>query len=148
MKRFAGLLVDSLNLGGVNTSIDNAATNVANRGIPFVASAGDNNADACNYSPGRAAGVLNVGAVTSTGAKAPYSNYGSCVDVYALGTRTGAWLNGTMTRNGTGVAAAYVAGCVAKYVGASPTAMPSTAYSWVIANSQLVGSIRIFTCPI
>lgn len=39
-------------------------------------------------------------------------------------------------------------GCFAKYVGANPTATSSTVYSWVIANSQLVGTMRVFTCPI
>jgi subtilisin family serine protease len=68
--------------------------------------------------------------------------------VYALGTGTGSWLSGTVTRSGTGVAAAYVSGCVALYLGANPAATPTQVYNWVIANSQLIGGIRIFTCPL
>jgi subtilisin family serine protease len=132
-----------------NTSVDNAATSIINRGIVMVSAAGNNNANACNYSPGRVAAVINVGASTATNTKAAYSNYGSCVDVYAPGTRTGAWLGGgSNTISGTDVAAAYVSGCVAKYLGQNPIATPATAHNWVISNARLIGDIRIFTCPL
>lgn len=134
--------------GGANTTLDNAAANIVNRGTPMVVAAGDNNADACNYSPGRVASMITVGASTTSGTKAPSSNFGSCVDVYALGTRTAMTIGGPMSRSGTGVAAAYVSGCVAKYLGLNPAATPSQVSSWVVANSQLVGSLRIFNCPI
>ncbi|HEX6291562.1 MAG TPA: S8 family peptidase [Herpetosiphonaceae bacterium] len=135
--------------GAANSSLDTAVTNMVNRGIVTVVAAGDNNANACNYSPARASGVITVGASTTSNTKAAYSNYGSCVEVYAPGTRTAAWPpSGTNTISGTGVAAAYVSGCVAKYLGMNPGATPAQVSNWVISNSRLFGTIRIFTCPI
>ena len=138
--------------GGANSSVDTAVTNVVNRGIVVVVPAGSSNADACNYSPSRVAGAITVGTSTINNTKASFSNYGSCVDVYAPGQNiTAAWIGSptaTNTISGTTSSSAYVAGCVAKYMGPNPSATPAQVHSWVINNSQLIGGIRIFTCPI
>ncbi|MBV9791863.1 MAG: S8 family peptidase [Chloroflexi bacterium] len=138
--------------GAANTTIDSAVVNLVNRGIVVVVPAGSSNANACNYSPARVAVAITVGTSTINNTKAPFSNYGPCVDVYAPGTNvTAAWIGSstaTTTQSGTTVSSAYVAGCIAKYLGPNPTATPAQVHSWVIANAQLVGDIRIFTCPL
>lgn len=142
--------VANIGLGGAaNSSVDTAVSNLVTRGITTVVPAGSSNANACNYSPARVPSAITVGAVNGT-TKAPYSNYGSCVDVYAPGTRTAAWIGSTTATNtisGTTVSAAYVSGCIALYLGGNPTATPTQVYNWVIANAPITGTIRIFTCP-
>ncbi|HEY0736039.1 MAG TPA: S8 family peptidase [Herpetosiphonaceae bacterium] len=123
--------------GGANTSVDNAATNMVNRGITVAVAAGNSNANACNYSPARAASVLTVAASTRTDAKASYSNHGSCVELYAPGDQiTSAWNNGgTSTISGTSMASPHVAGVAALYLAGNPTAAPATVNSWIINNA-------------
>ena len=56
--------------------------------MPVTIAAGNNNADARDYSPASttAAGALTVGSTTSMDARSPYSNYGPLVDLFAPGS--------------------------------------------------------------
>lgn len=127
--------------GGASTSIDNAVQNAINAGITFVVAAGNSNANACNYSPARAANAITVGATTSTDARASYSNYGTCVDIFAPGSSiTSAWRtsnSATNTISGTSMASPHVAGAVARYLQGNPTASPSTVTSAIINAATL-----------
>jgi len=77
--------------------------------------------EACQISPGDVARALTVGAVTATDAMAPYSNYGSCIDLFAPGgdrTRPviSAWFRGDSDYApdvGTSMASPLVAGFAA-----------------------------------
>jgi cerevisin len=46
---------------------------------------GNDNRDACNYSPAAAENAVTVGASTLGDERAYFSNHGSCVDVFAPG---------------------------------------------------------------
>jgi subtilisin family serine protease len=123
--------------GGLNSSLNTAATNLANSGIFLAVAAGNENQNACNVSPASAAGVFTTAASTSTDAKASYSNWGSCVEGYAPGSSiTSTWLNsGTNTISGTSMASPHVAGVAALYKGTFGDAASSTIVSWIINNS-------------
>jgi subtilisin family serine protease len=123
--------------GGLNTSLNTAATNLANSGVFLAVAAGNENQNACNVSPASASGTLTVAASTSTDAKASYSNWGGCVDVYAPGSSiTSTWLNsGTNTISGTSMASPHAAGVAALYKGTFGDAASSTIVSWIINNS-------------
>ncbi|HLL05228.1 MAG TPA: S8 family peptidase [Myxococcaceae bacterium] len=125
--------------GGYSATINTAVTNLANAGVFVVVAAGNDNANACNYSPASATAVTTVGATTSTDARASYSNYGSCVDVYAPGSSiTSTWSNGsTNTISGTSMASPHVAGVGALYKATYGDASQDTVNSWIVNNATL-----------
>jgi subtilisin family serine protease len=139
--------------GGANSSVDTAATNLANSGVTLAVAAGNSNANACNYSPARASAVLTIAASDSADNRASFSNYGSCVELYAPGVNILS-VGGTMS--GTSMAAPHVAGCAAKYKGTYGDASTATVNSWII-NNATVGVIkgnptgtpnRLLYCPL
>jgi subtilisin family serine protease len=123
--------------GGLNSSLNTAATNLANSGVFLAVAAGNENQNACNVSPASASGVFTTAASTSSDAKASYSNYGSCVEGYAPGSSiTSTWIgSSTNTISGTSMASPHVAGVAALYKGANGDAASSTIVSWIINNS-------------
>lgn len=133
--------------GGASTALDNAVTASIDAGVTFVVAAGNDNRNACNYSPARVGPALTVGSTTSGDARSSFSNFGSCVDVFAPGSSiTSAWHasdGATNTISGTSMAAPHVAGVAALHLQASPTASPSAVRSAVLgaATSGVLSSI-------
>ena len=94
----------------------NAAVNAAYQaGLGSVVAAGNDHADACNYSPASASGVLTVAASDITDHRASFSNGGTCVGMFAPGVDIPVdWLRGrTSIVSGTSISAAFVAGVAA-----------------------------------
>jgi subtilisin family serine protease len=140
----------NLSLGGGKSDLENEACNEAVlAGVVMAVAAGNSNADACNYSPSSASGVLSVGATVldpvdgnedqEVDTRSSFSNWGSCVKIFAPGTLiTAAWIgssSATRTISGTSMACPHVAGAAAAFWSLTPTATSSQIQAQVLSST-------------
>ena len=137
--------VVNMSLGGAaSSSLDSAVENLYNNGYVMVVAAGNSNTDACTSSPARTSNAITVAATDNTDTRASYSNYGSCVDIFAPGSQiNSSWIGSntaTKVLNGTSMATPHVAGVVAELLQSTPTATPQTITSNLLnqATSDVV----------
>jgi subtilisin family serine protease len=125
--------------GGASSAVDTAVNNLANSGVPIAVAAGNSNTDACTQSPARAANAITVGSTTTSDARSSFSNFGTCLDIFAPGSGIlSAWFSSdtaTATLSGTSMASPHVAGVAALYKQFSPGASASTTRNAIVNGS-------------
>ncbi|KAM6496331.1 serine protease [Amanita muscaria] len=111
------------------TAVDNAVASLTSNGVHVVASAGNRGVLASNFSPARAPSALTVASSDIADNFASSSNYGGAVKLIAPGVDVISTFIGspTSTRSlsGTSMAAAYVSGLVAYYIGMNGNRSPA-----------------------
>jgi len=117
--------VANMSLGGGKTSALDAAVNAAVKaGIHFAVAAGNDNADACNYSPAAAELPVTVGASAFDDTRAYFSNFGKCTDIFAPGLNIlSTWIGSKYAVNtisGTSMASPHICGLLAYYLSLQP----------------------------
>ncbi|MFE2876269.1 S8 family peptidase [Streptomyces roseus] len=110
--------VANMSMGGTRSrALDAAVTRAVAAGITFTVAAGNSADNACAGSPAAAPTALTIGAADAADQWAPFSSYGSCVDLVAPGVAvTSAWKGSATTlarASGTSMAAPHAAGVAA-----------------------------------
>lgn len=132
--------------GGASTALDDAVRRSIAAGVTYGVAAGNGNwfgwaQNACNYSPARVGEAITVGATDKTDKKASWSNYGTCLDLFAPGVSiTSSWYTSptaTNTISGTSMATPHVVGVAALYAQGNPTATPQQVRDALVAASTL-----------
>ena len=125
--------------GGASSALDSAVNSLSNSGVPVAVAAGNSNADACGSSPARAANAITTGSTTTTDARSSFSNFGTCLDIFAPGSGIlSAWFSSdtaTATLSGTSMASPHVAGVAALYKQANPSASATTVRNAIVNNA-------------
>lgn len=124
--------------GPVSPALDTAVRKVIADGVTVVVAAGNDNADACNSSPARVPGVLTVAATDRNDARATFSNWGTCVDLFAPGVGITSDWRGSTTRtiSGTSMATPHVVGAAALFLAARPGASPATVHNAIVGATS------------
>lgn len=109
--------------GGSSKTLDRVVNGAVDVGIHFAVAAGNDNRDACKFSPAAAEKAVTVGATSIDDARAWFSNVGSCVDIFAPGKDIeSTWIGSNTAVNtisGTSMASPHVAGALAYLVSQS-----------------------------
>jgi subtilisin family serine protease len=139
----------SLGTAGFVPSINTAVEGSIESGVAYVVAAGNSNKDACGTSPASVPSAITVASTASTDVRSSFSNFGSCVDLFAPGGENsfpGAlpimsdWNTSDTATNGesgTSMATPHVVGAVARFLAANPCATPSDVAGAVIANASV-----------
>jgi hypothetical protein len=135
---------------------------VSSLGVMIVSAVGNENTDAGTFTPANCFGTLTVSAITSSGQRASYSNYGMFVDLAAPGGDNDAGIMSTTDRgkqspigagytriSGTSMAAPHVSGVLAIARGLDPLLPQEELFALLLANlSPFAPDTTMYGCAI
>lgn len=124
--------------GPSDEAVDAILTSAVKMGIPVVSAAGNNEENACHFSPSRNPLILTVGATDAQDRTTPFTNSGPCVDLFAPGSRIKSLWPSEQTKvlDGTSGAAPHVAGVLAILMGEKEHASKTVAELYRLLSSR------------
>jgi subtilisin family serine protease len=141
--------------GSLSQALDDAVRRSVASGVFYSLAAGNDGKDACTSSPARAGagsnnGIVTVAATDSAEKEASWSNYGSCVDIWAPGVNVISTRKsgGTTTMSGTSMAAPHVGGGGALYLSTHPSSTPTEVETAMRSAAHLTGTLSKNAAPI
>jgi len=155
-KKRGAIAVANMSLGGgLSTALTDAVNAAVAQGVFFAVAAGNDDQNACNYSPANAASAVCVGAtdigasgVNQLDVRSYFSNWGTCVDIFAPGSDiTSAWIGSNTAINtisGTSMATPHVCGVAAILRAENPSASPATINGML--NSYATNGVITLSC--
>ncbi|KAI0415686.1 subtilisin-like serine protease-like protein [Xylaria grammica] len=124
-KNFKGSTANMSLGGGKSPSLDQAVNAAVEAGLHFAVAAGNDNADACRYSPAAAEKAITVGASALDDSRAYFSNWGKCVDIFGPGLSIkSTWIGSNTAINtisGTSMASPHLCGLTAYFLSLQPS---------------------------
>lgn len=132
--------VANMSIGGsLSVAMNDAVQRSIASGVTYVVGAANDAGDACNGSPASAPNAVTVGAVTNADAQANFSNWGTCVDLYAPGVNVMSALNSgdnvSGPASGTSMASPHAAGAAALYLQSHPSASPADVANALVSTA-------------
>lgn len=129
---------------GISTTLDNKLKQSIAAGVTYVVAAGNDGANAGNFSLSRVGEAIVVGATDINDIRAYFSRFGSTLDMFAPGVGIkSAWIGNDIeeqTLDGTSFAAPHVAGVAASYLALNPSAYPA-AVSQALTDSATLNKV-------
>lgn len=144
--------IANMSLGGAaSISLDDAINRLVNAGVTTVVAAGNETSNACTVSPARVPNAITVAATDTLDSRAGFSNFGSCVDLFAPGVNIVSGYHTSPTdlayMSGTSMSAPHVAGRAALLLEADPSMMASAVATAVVTTASPVFIRQSFGSP-
>merc|ERR1719305_1302319 len=135
--------VASMSLGGPGTqqAMRSAVDAAVNSGVVVVVAGGNDNSDACGFSPAFVPSAITVGSTTSTDSRSSFSNYGRCTDIWAPGSNVLSASHtsdtGSRSLSGTSMACPHVSGASAIVLSGNPSMKSSAVLQEMLDTAYL-----------
>jgi subtilisin family serine protease len=134
--------VANMSLGGPRSkALDAAVKRSIDKGVTYAIAAGNEDQNGCKSSPAATPDAITVGAVDSADRRADFSNWGTCLDIFAPGVNILSSAKGsdtaTQKMSGTSMAAPHVAGAAALVLAAHPDWTPRQVRDDLVANAGI-----------